>query len=273
MFKVDASNENWLKEAKELVKHVGFCVVENALKPEDCVKGIQALKDSYSQVEDLIGLSRLKRAGEEGVIRAPMSFDDYFFGLLENAQIQSISESLVSETSILHLQNGFIFPKHDPEKKLSNFQYTFHPDYPRYHNGYVASMNALVTFEDVKEEDEVFYVVPGTHHSNYKLEESYCLKNKLSISAKAGSILIFDSTLWHCGGPNHSSDNWYGVNHQFTQSFLKQQLDYVRVLGDEKVLEQSPRVQQMLGFYTRVVTSLDEYYQPSEKRLYRSGQG
>jgi ectoine hydroxylase-related dioxygenase (phytanoyl-CoA dioxygenase family) len=47
----------------------------------------------------------------------------------------------------------------------------------------------------------------------------------------------------------------------------------VRALGDEVVLAQPPRTQQLLGWYTRVVTSLDDYYQPTDKRLYRSGQG
>ena len=49
--------------------------------------------------------------------------------------------------------------------------------------------------------------------------------------------------------------------------------DYVRALGDEIVLAQQPRTQQLLGWYTRVVTSLDEYYRPASERLYRSGQG
>ena len=134
-------------------------------------------------------------------------------------------------------------------------------------------LNGELRFYDIKAEDEIFYVIPKTHHLNFKPSQEYCHKNKISISAKAGSILVFDSTLWHCGGPNHSKGSWFGVNHQFTKSFLKQQIDYVRLLGEETVLQQSPRVQQMLGYYTRVVTSLDEYYQPNEKRLYRANQG
>ncbi|COW30884.1 Uncharacterised protein [Mycobacterium tuberculosis] len=63
------------------------------------------------------------------------------------------------------------------------------------------------------------------------------------------------------------------INHQFTRSFFKQQIDYVRALGDAVVLEQPARTQQLLGWYSRVVTNLDEYYQPPDKRLYRKGQG
>ena len=39
------------------------------------------------------------------------------------------------------------------------------------------------------------------------------------------------------------------------------------------VKAQAPRTQQLLGWYTRVVTSLDEFYRPADERLYRSGQG
>ena len=86
-------------------------------------------------------------------------------------------------------------------------------------------------------------------------------------------------SLWQ-GGPDPaagavdtSGADRLAINHQFTRSYIKQQIDYVRALGDERVLAQPPRTQQLLGWYTRVVSSLDEYYQPAEKRLYRSGQG
>jgi len=63
------------------------------------------------------------------------------------------------------------------------------------------------------------------------------------------------------------------VNHQFTRSYIKQQIDYVRALGDEAVQLQPERTRQLLGWHTRVMTSLDEYYQPPDARLYRAGQG
>ena len=86
-------------------------------------------------------------------------------------------------------------------------------------------------------------------------------------------MLVFDSTLWHAAGANVSGRDRLALNHQFTRSYIKQQVDYVRALGDGKVLSQRPRTQQLLGWYTRMVTSLDEYYRPVDERLYRKGQG
>jgi len=36
---------------------------------------------------------------------------------------------------------------------------------------------------------------------------------------------------------------------------------------------QKPRTQQLLGWYTRVPASLDDYYRPQEERLYRKHHG
>ena len=86
-------------------------------------------------------------------------------------------------------------------------------------------------------------------------------------------MILFDSTLWHAAGQNTSGQDRMAINHQFTRSYIKQQIDYVRALGEATVSCLSPRTQQLLGYYTRVVTSLDEYYQPEAQRLYRKGQG
>lgn len=83
-------------------------------------------------------------------------------------------------------------------------------------------------------------------------------------------MVVFDSTVYHAAGQNRSGKDRLSINHQFTRSFFKQQIDYVRLLGDEAL---PARTQQLLGWYTRVVTSLDEYYRPAHERLYRADQG
>jgi len=80
-------------------------------------------------------------------------------------------------------------------------------------------------------------------------------------------MIVFDSTLLHAAGFNVSGEDRLGINHQFTRSFFKQQIDYVRALGDDFVTSLPERSQQLLGWYARVPTSLEEYYQPEESRL------
>ena len=55
--------------------------------------------------------------------------------------------------------------------------------------------------------------------------------------------------------------------------WIKQQMDYPRALGWERIGEFAERTQQILGYWTRTPTSLDEYYRTPQDRLYRAGQG
>tara|TARA_B110000971_G_scaffold136992_2_gene140047 strand:+ start:2673 stop:2975 length:303 start_codon:yes stop_codon:yes gene_type:complete len=56
------------------------------------------------------------------------------------------------------------------------------------------------------------------------------------------------------------------------RSFMKQLLDYPRALGYDKMDRFSEELQQFLGYHSRVPASLDEWYQPEEKRFYKRNQ-
>jgi ectoine hydroxylase-related dioxygenase (phytanoyl-CoA dioxygenase family) len=116
------------------------------------------------------------------------------------------------------------------------------------------------------------WVVPG---SQQRASPPVDVMNRLALPAEcpAGSMILFDSTLLHAAGQNTSGADRLAINQQFTRSYIKQQVDYVRALGGDLVQRQAPRIQQLLGWYTQVVTSLDEYYRPEGERLYRKGQG
>ena len=104
-------------------------------------------------------------------------------------------------------------------------------------------------------------------------DPGYLRAHATSAECPAGAIPVFDSTLGHAAGTNRSERDRLSINHQFTRSYLKRPIDYVQALGMEEVRSQKPRTRQILGAYTRVVTSLEEYYRPEDERLYRKGQG
>ena len=140
-------------------------------------------------------------------------------------------------------------------------------------NGYVASINVMFAIDEFSSETGATLVVPGTHQQTSLPDQEFLQRNAVPAECPAGSMVVFDSTLWHAAGVNTSGKDRLAINHQFTRSYIKQQIDYVRALGDPTVLEQAPRTQQLLGWHTRAVTSLAEYYLPEDERLYRKGQG
>jgi ectoine hydroxylase-related dioxygenase (phytanoyl-CoA dioxygenase family) len=203
-----------------------------------------------------------------------MKYDPLFFRYLEIPEVLSVVDASVSATAVLHLQNGFLLPSHpDRASTPQVFQNSFHMDFPRVMNGYVASINTYFAVDDFTEDNGATLVVPGSHQRAERPDPDFLAKSAVPALAPADSMLVFDSTLWHAAGLNVSGRDRLSLNQQFTRSFFKQQIDYVRALGDETIFAQRPRTQQLLGWYTRVPTSLDEYYRPEGERLYRKGQG
>jgi ectoine hydroxylase-related dioxygenase (phytanoyl-CoA dioxygenase family) len=266
------SQPDWLILTTEAIRIMGCAVVTGVVPPPMVSDVRAALYVAQQRIKAEVGDERLMLAGEIGVLRLLPLYDQTFRDLLAQPDVLAIVDSVLGDTSILHLQNGFILPP-DEAVNQTGFQHSFHRDFPRYLNGYVASLNVMLVLDDFTALNGGTLVVPGTHQRSVRPEQVYLEKFAMPVECPAGSLIVFDSTLWHAAGQNRSEKDRLAINHQFTRSFFKQQIDYVRALGDEMVISQPARTQQLLGWYTRVVTSLDEYYRPAEERLYRSGQG
>jgi ectoine hydroxylase-related dioxygenase (phytanoyl-CoA dioxygenase family) len=273
VIRTSKNTEGWLERTLESVQLSGCAIVEDVLSTEECVTTKEAMYEVQRRIRADVGEERLQRAGELGVLRLMLAYDDGFFRFLELPEVLAVVDATVSDTAVLHLQNGLILPSFPPGQVPETFQTSFHRDFPRYLHGYLASVNCFFAIDEFSVENGGTVVVPGTHQRVDQPSRAYLEEHAVSVGCPAGSMLVFDSTLWHAGGANVSGKDRLAVNHQFTRSFFKQQIDYVRALGDEVVLARSPRTQQILGWYTRVVTSLDEYYRPADERLYRGGQG
>jgi ectoine hydroxylase-related dioxygenase (phytanoyl-CoA dioxygenase family) len=261
---------DWLARCEQAVRHQGYCIVESVLAAGEVERMRAAMYRAQPRILAEVGAGRLARAGEVGVLRLMMKFEPALFGFLEIPELLAVVDRHVSPTAVMHLQNGFILPPGDHGER---FQLRFHQDFPRVLNGYPMSVNAFFALDDFTPENGATWVVPGTHQRAERPDERYLESAKVCLECRAGAMIVFDSTLWHCAGRNSSGKDRLAVNHQFTRSYVKQQMDYVRALGDAVVTRLPERSQQLLGYYTRVVTSLDEYYRPTAERLYRAGQG
>jgi ectoine hydroxylase-related dioxygenase (phytanoyl-CoA dioxygenase family) len=267
-----SADPDWLAFTLEALRYTGAAIVTDVLPRALLERVRSAMYDARACVVQEIGWGRLDRAKEVGVVRIMPRRDPLFLELIALPEILAIIDRTVSETAVMHLQNGLILPPWD-DSTGAIFQTTFHQDFPRYMHGYTASVNVMLAIDEFTAANGGTLVVPGTHQRPGTPDRDYLEAQAVAVECPAGAMIVFDSTLWHAAGRNLSDRDRMAINQMYTRSFFKQQVDYVRALGDELVLSQPPRVQQLLGWYTRVVTSLDEYYRPSAERLYRAGQG
>lgn len=270
--RVDAREEGWLERCVLALEISGCAVVEGVLSDDFIERVREAMYRVRERIQASVGKERLDAAGELGVLRLMLKYDPVFFEFLQIPEVLAFVDATVSNTAILHVQNGLLLPSFEggtPEV----FQTRFHRDFPRVLNGYLMSVNTLFAVDEFTTTNGATFLAPGTHQHEARPADWFLEQHSLAAECPAGSMLVFDSTLWHAAGDNTSGKDRLGVNQQFTRSYVKQQIDYVRALGDDAVLAQPDRTQQLLGWYTRMVTSLEDFYQPPERRLYRSGQG
>jgi ectoine hydroxylase-related dioxygenase (phytanoyl-CoA dioxygenase family) len=264
--------DDWLELVIAAMQISGCAIVENVLDRDFLEPTHEAMYRAQEAIHSEVGAEKLERAGELGVLRIMLNYDPWFFRLLEVPEVLAFVDATVSDTAILHVQNGLILPSFEGAAP-DIFQTRFHRDFPRILNGHLMSVNTFFAIDEFTPHNGATFLVPGSHQKEGRPPDGYLALEAVSAECPAGSMIVFDSTLWHAAGDNRSGRDRLAINQQFTRSYVKQQVDYVRALGDDVVLQQSDRTQQLLGWYTRVITSLDEFYRPPEQRLYRSGQG
>jgi hypothetical protein len=134
-------------------------------------------------------------------------------------------------------------------------------------------LNTLVMLDDFVPENGATYLMTGSHHMAEKPSEEAFFAAAEQAVAPAGSVLVFNSNLWHAGGDNHTDGPRRSVTPMYCKPFMKQQFDYPRAVGYDRAGQLRPHTRQVLGFNARVPATLDEWYQPPERRMYRRDQG
>jgi ectoine hydroxylase-related dioxygenase (phytanoyl-CoA dioxygenase family) len=270
---VHCGADGWLEETVTNVRYLGYGVVEGVLEPSLLEETRAAMYAPQDRIQADVGEDRLGSAGELGVLRLTLAYNPYFVRLLELDPILAVVDATVSETAILHLQHGLILPSLPEGEAPDIFQLNFHRDFPRVLNDWLMSINTFLAIDEFRPDNGAILVVHASHQIEDRPSHKFLEDNAMPVECPLGSIIVFDSMLWHAAGENVSGEDRLAINQQFTRSYVKQQVDSVRALGDEFVLSPREGTQHPRGWCTRVVTSLDEYYRPPEERLYRSGQG
>lgn len=134
-------------------------------------------------------------------------------------------------------------------------------------------LNAIVLLDDFTEENGATWLM---HHMSWlegaKPDDEMFEKYARQVIAPVGSVVLFDSRVWHKAGVNRSGGPRRIVTPMYTQPFYKPQFDYCRVLGED-TFTLSDEMRQILGYNARIPATLDEWYRPKELRMYRADQG
>jgi hypothetical protein len=155
----------------------------------------------------------------------------------------------------------------------SSYLHKIHRDVRTHAGDFRLLLNMLVMVDAFTLENGATHVLSGSHHDETPPDETMFWAASDRLTAPAGSIVLFDSNLWHAAGTNVSDRPRAALTLSFSRAFVKQQMDYPRFLGEDYGRRASPRLRQLLGYNAMVPTSYDEWYRPRESRLYHADQG
>ncbi|EEF21764.1 conserved hypothetical protein [Ricinus communis] len=78
------------------------------------------------------------------------------------------------------------------------------------------------------------WMLSGSHKYAEKPSDDYFKQHAEQAIGPAGSILLFNSNVWHAGGNNETDLQRRSVTPMFSKPFMKQQFDYPRAMGYDK---------------------------------------
>jgi Phytanoyl-CoA dioxygenase (PhyH) len=133
-------------------------------------------------------------------------------------------------------------------------------------------INVLVMLDDFTLANGATHLLSGSQtQADRPNPDTFLREADRAVSAR-GSVLFFNSLLWHATGRSEVDAPRRALTLTLTNPFFKPQLDYPRLLGYDRAAEFNPFLRQVIGYNSRIPASLDEYYRPVSERFYQRGQ-
>jgi len=135
-------------------------------------------------------------------------------------------------------------------------------------------LNTLLMLDDFTVRNGATMMMTGSHVDCPDRPSDAAFQARAeAATGRAGSLLVFDSNLWHAAGVNTTARPRRSVTPMLSRPLVKPQFDHPRALGYQRMDELSELQRQVLGYYSRIPATLEEWYQPPQRRMYRPGQG
>jgi ectoine hydroxylase-related dioxygenase (phytanoyl-CoA dioxygenase family) len=264
---MNAIKEYSIEQYNKLMKEKGWIIFNEIVSPSLIDKLKQDLEASYKirrPIQEKNGVDTNTAGTSHHLLVDGKSFFDFLSHLYLDEEIKTYFEGKY----ILNTYGGNL-----NLRGQHTYASNVHRDVRTYTSDIKLLLNILVVLDDFTEDNGATYLLSGSHLKKEKPDDSYFFLKSERVVAKKGSIVFWDANLWHAAGENKTDGPRRALSLIYSRPFMKQQFDYCRQLGYENVEKMSAGLKQVLGYNSRTPTSLEEWYQPTEKRFYKSDQG
>jgi len=256
-----------IEDFSEAMDLFGWVIYENVLTPEFVDEVNESLKGAY-QIRRAIQIENGIGENTDGTLHHLIDRDNFALEFLSRGYFSEEIERFFNGKYILNAFGAVI-----NSKNIQQYVQKIHRDVRSFTGDMKMMIQMLVVLDDFTEENGATYFLSGSHKRDDRPDPNYFYNHAVRAIVKRGSIILFDSNLWHAAGTNTTDKIRRALTIGFTPPYIKQQFDYPRSLGYEYGESLSDALRQIIGYNARVPATLYEYYQPPHKRMYRPGQG
>ena len=231
-----------LEDWKQRFERDGFVVLERIISPEQ----VERLKAALLSVEERNGLGYAKTSFE-GLktvrINNLLAYDESFWDVPLEPAVLGLCESLLDRELLLSSLCSLTLgpgqtaqPLHEDTQQLALPR----PRPP-------LALNAMWALSDFTEANGATRLVPGSHKLDHAPPYGAQVET-VAATMPAGSVMLFDSALWHMGGANTTDARRYALSCYYCAGWMRQQENLQLGIPRETAAKFPRRLQELCGY-------------------------
>ncbi|MCH7958901.1 MAG: phytanoyl-CoA dioxygenase family protein [Candidatus Hydrogenedentes bacterium] len=224
------------------IRENGYAVVENAIEPE-LVDDLRAALDRMEE-EQGRGYSKTSFEGKKTLrFYNLLAYDPVFRQIPIHENTLPIAEGVLDKGVLLSSISGITIGPGEKAQPLHGDSQMI--PLPRPH--VTIALNCMWCLVDYTEANGATRIVPGSHKNDTNPDYKKEYKT-VAAEAPAGSVIFFDSQLWHGGGANVTEERRYGIANYYCAGWVRQQENQILGIPSDLAKEFPRRLQELCGY-------------------------
>jgi ectoine hydroxylase-related dioxygenase (phytanoyl-CoA dioxygenase family) len=235
----DAERAEVAETVDQLAQH-GYVILEKVIGGET-LERMRAAIDAINE-QTRLGIYEFEGHNTHRaycVVSKTREFDE----LVMNRRVLAVIEAYFGETPQLSASMGMTIYEGQTAQPLHQDSGHYNLPWPRP----PLEVNSIWAFDDFTAENGATRFIPASH----KIHGERCPEGETSIARmSAGSVLIYDGSLWHGGGASTAKGaRRRCINNIFTRQWLRQQDNIYLSIPKETAVNLPKLMQRLLGYW------------------------